>query len=1081
MTMKLRSIKTLSACLAASLVGLQVPASGQDETGPLSDITNISGDFFQSPWLGTFSIHPEAEGWVWHVDHGWLFAEPSGPNGLFLFDPIIPGWLYSERGLYPYMYIAEGDGEWIYFDEWDVGPGNHPRTFFSFETDSNFYLPMVGLPNLVETATSAGIFNTLLTAATEAGLAGTLANDGPFTVFAPTDDAFAALGAAAIDDLLEDTELLADILLYHVLPGKIFSRDVSSGWVTAANGADIRIDADYSGVTLNGTSNVIEVDIGASNGVVHVIDEVIMPPASIADVANSAGTFSTLLAALTAAELDTLFADINEGPFTVFAPTDDAFNDLPEGTVASLLEPENRDQLISILTYHVVAGTVYSNQLQAGAVESLQGSDLFVSFENGDVFISGAQVTATDIRARNGVIHVIDTVMMPPASIPEVATEAGIFDTLLTAVTEAGLAGLLSGDGPFTVFAPTDDAFADLPAGVLEELLEPENIDQLVDILSYHVVSGTVYSASLNAGPVSTLLEQDILISFSSGDVIINGNSTVIAADVLASNGVIHVIDTVLLPPVSIAETASINGLSALVDLVVEAGLADALVEGGPFTVFAPTDDAFDAVDEALVQHLLANPEVLADILTYHIVEGTIYSTQIQEGLATTLQGSDIEIAFDYSNVILNGSSTVIIADVLTNNGVVHVIDQVLLPYVSIPETAAEAGIFETLLAAVTAADLADVLGGPGPFTVFAPTDEAFENVDPAVINFLLQPENQDLLIEVLSYHVVDAGVYSGQLEEGPVTMLNSSDITVTFNDGEVIINGSATVVAADVLASNGVIHVIDEVLLPLDTIPGVATAAGTFETLLAAVTTAELAEVLGGPGPFTVFAPNDDAFDNLPDGTVASLLEPENRDLLVEILSYHVVPGIVFSSQLETGLVTPLAGGDILVTIGEGVVLNGSSSVIAADILAANGVIHVIDEVLLPPAETFVIGFDSSSFQYTINGEIAPDLELVRGQTYLFARSDFAGHPFALSTAAPGSTWNESDLYGSEILTSPSGFLYTPDSNTPSMLYYRCTVHASMGAGITVLDSPSSNPTTVIPEGGVETGGYDNGYDYGY
>lgn len=308
--------------------------------------------------------------------------------------------------------------------------------------------------------------------------------------------------------------------------------------------------------------------------------------------------------------------------------------------------------------------------------------------------------------------------------------------------------------------------------------------------------------------------------------------------------------------------------------------------------------------------------------------------------------------------------------------------------------------------------------------------------------------------------------------------MLNEGSITVEFVGDDVLINGSATVTLADVLASNGVIHVIDQVLLPFDSIPEVAAAAGTFETLLAAVTTAELAEVLGGPGPFTVFAPTDDAFDALPEGTVASLLEEENRDLLIEILSYHVVSGIVFSTQLETGPVTPLAGGDILVDISDGVVLNGSSNVIAADILASNGVIHVIDSVLMPPAETFVVGFDSGSFQYTINGEIGPDLEMVRGLTYLFVRGDFSGHPFALSTAAPGSSWQESDLYGDQILTEPSGFFYTPDDSTPNNLFYRCTVHSSMGAGITVVDSGSGGLT---PEAGDSSTMPEYGGGYGY
>jgi uncharacterized surface protein with fasciclin (FAS1) repeats len=210
----------------------------------------------------------------------------------------------------------------------------------------------------------------------------------------------------------------------------------------------------------------------------------------IVDTAVEAGTFNTLAAALTEAGL--VDALKGKGPFTVFAPTDDAFAKLPKGTVENLLKPENRDQLTAILTYHVVAGKVMAKDaVKLDAAETLNGQRLHISVKGEGVMIDKAKVTATDIKASNGVIHVIDTVLLPSTeSIVGVAKEAGKFSTLIAAVKAAGLAETLMGEGPFTVFAPTDEAFAKLPEGTVESLLEKENLEKLQMILKYHVVSG---------------------------------------------------------------------------------------------------------------------------------------------------------------------------------------------------------------------------------------------------------------------------------------------------------------------------------------------------------------------------------------------------------------------------------------------------------------------------------------------------------------------------------------------------------------------------------------------------------------
>ena len=277
----------------------------------------------------------------------------------------------------------------------------------------------------------------------------------------------------------------------------------------------------------------------------------------IVDTAVADGRFTMLVAAVQAAELvDTLKG---EGPFTVFAPTDDAFAKLPAGTVEDLLKPENKQALTDILFYHVVSGKVMAADvtgLTSAATEL--GKDVAIKVDMGNVYINDAKVVITDIETSNGVIHVIDAVLLPPADdaamekmdIVDTAVADGRFTTLATALQAAGLVETLKGEGPFTVFAPTDDAFAKLPAGTVEDLLKPENKQKLTDILLYHVVSGKVMAADvvgLTSAP--TVLGKDITITVKDGNVFLNDTFQVIITDVEASNGVIHVIDAVLLPP----------------------------------------------------------------------------------------------------------------------------------------------------------------------------------------------------------------------------------------------------------------------------------------------------------------------------------------------------------------------------------------------------------------------------------------------------------------------------------------------------------------------------------------------------
>lgn len=279
------------------------------------------------------------------------------------------------------------------------------------------------LPDIVETAVAAGQFKTLVAALEATDLVAALRGEGPFTVFAPTDEAFAKLPAGTLDALLADTETLSKILLYHVLPGAVMAADVTDGLsVATLEGSTVSFSVADGTAKIN-DATIVATDIKARNGVIHVIDAVILPPSAqaaptesdvtppdIVDTAVAAGQFNTLLQAVQAAGLEETLK--GEGPFTVFAPTDEAFAKLPAGTLEALLADPAR--LKDVLLYHVVEGNnTAAELLDKGFVTTLLGRKLTINRMGDQVTIGKATVISPDLQASNGVVHVIDTVLVP--------------------------------------------------------------------------------------------------------------------------------------------------------------------------------------------------------------------------------------------------------------------------------------------------------------------------------------------------------------------------------------------------------------------------------------------------------------------------------------------------------------------------------------------------------------------------------------------------------------------------------------------------------------------------------------------
>jgi uncharacterized surface protein with fasciclin (FAS1) repeats len=408
-------------------------------------------------------------------------------------------------------------------------------------------------PNLVQKLEQSGHYTTLLTALELTELKDTVAQAEALTIFAPTDAAFAALPEGTLEALVNDLPALKNILLYHVLAGKLSSRDLlSASTATTLQGNPVLVTHENWRPVVNGVA-IHPANLRASNGYIHSIGQVLLPPAenieinSLLDVLKLDGRFTILLAALEATGLDDAVA--TSPALTIFAPTDDAFNSLPEGTIPALLN--DLPTLTNILLYHVLGEKADAVQLlKAGHAETLQGDNVAFKFDRWKILVNESTLITPNVNGPNGYLQVIDAVLLPPAkatTLLDLLKNDGRFTTLVAALEATGLDAALTGVDPLTIFAPTDEAFSKLPAGTVEGLLN--DVDALSNILLYHVVSGDRDLPDLASDrSVETLNGQNVHV-WNWGRYYFVNRSYVIEQDLLADNGRVHAINRVLLPP----------------------------------------------------------------------------------------------------------------------------------------------------------------------------------------------------------------------------------------------------------------------------------------------------------------------------------------------------------------------------------------------------------------------------------------------------------------------------------------------------------------------------------------------------
>lgn len=540
-------------------------------------------------------------------------------------------------------------------------------------------------------------------------------------------------------------------------------------------------------------------------------------------------------------------------------------------------------------------------------------------------------------------------------TIAELVAESDDFTVLASALEDTGLDEALDGEGPFTVFAPTDEAFALLPEGLIPSL----TTEQLASILQYHVVSGSVDAETVvTLTSAETLLEETVKIQVSEDGVYLNGLTKVVVTDVPTANGIVHIIDSVLVPGAFPGTITDVLGAYPRLSTLFGAATTEAAdaLSGDNLTLLAPVNSAFEGVDLTGVDDL--NP-----ILFYHVLPVSAPSTTVVE-LKTARSAGGPFMAIDTSDgVKINDGSkftNVIYTDIAVASGdegsVIHLVDEVLVPPPAIAEVAEAAGL-TTLVDVLGAANVpgtevtfAEALSGEGPFTVFAPTNEAFAAIPEAGFgNDLADVLGAHAFGSAVDSNAVVAAIEAGGVSPETLTGADTKTLGLSLIDGAVAINARVQVTETDIPAANGIIHLVDSVIVPPDVeFPGniveALSAYPLFSSLVEAAVNAEDADVataLQGEGPFTLFAPVNPAFEGI---DTTSDLSP--------VLLYHAIAGAAYDSTAVVGLTEPTdfetVNGEDVTVDGEALTVNGNA-ILGTDLRTTNGVIHVIDAVLLP------------------------------------------------------------------------------------------------------------------------------------
>ncbi|XP_061832525.1 transforming growth factor-beta-induced protein ig-h3 isoform X2 [Nerophis lumbriciformis] len=507
----------------------------------------------------------------------------------------------------------------------------------------------------------------------------------------------------------------------------------------------------------------------------------------------------------------------------------------------------------------------------------------------------------------------------------------------------ANLREEIQGPGSFTFFAPSNEAWAALPMEILDALVSNVNIE-LLNALHYHMVNRRLTSEELKHGSSFPSMYQDFhvhLQHYSNGIVTVNC-ARLIKADQHATNGIVHVVDRVI--------TAISNNVHVLIDVdddletlrtaIAAAGLTSILESEGQYTIFAPTNEAFEKIPPETLNRILGDPVSLRDLLNYHILKNMRCAESIVSGTPMeTLQGTVLEVGCDGKEITLNGKAIITKKDQLGTNGVIHYINQLL-----IPDSAktllelTESSNVATATRMFVEAGLSPQLKGSQPLTVLAPVDQAFTG-----------GSSMADISKVMSNHIVKGQLSSKSLYHNQ-ELQTLGDVTLrvfVYRNNLCIEN--ACLAAHDKTGRYGTMLTVDKVVTPpMGTVMDVLKADERFSVLVGAIQTAGMTELLNQPGALTFFAPTNNAFDALPQTEVSQMMR--NSQQLAATLRYHLGDGMLVSGGVGSHTrVKPLQGDMLELGVKNYTVFVNRVAVAHADLMATNGVVHGVDSMVKP------------------------------------------------------------------------------------------------------------------------------------
>ncbi|MEE6472397.1 hypothetical protein FKM82_009601 [Ascaphus truei] len=501
---------------------------------------------------------------------------------------------------------------------------------------------------------------------------------GSFTFFAPSNDAWDLLDSETRDALLSNVNIeLLNALHYHMINKRMLTKDLKNGLSVKSmfNDQELIINHYANGIVTVNCARVIHGNQIATNGVVHVIDRVVTAAGNtMEDYIEAEDDLSSLRAAAIASNvLETLG---KPGHYTLFAPTNEAFEKLPRGVLERIMSDKQAAE--ALMKYHILNTVQCSEAIMGGAVyDTLEGNALQIGCDGDKLTVNGVQmVNRKDIVTSNGVIHLIDQVLIPDSA-KQVIELAGSQQTTFTdLMAQLGLAATLKQDTEYTLLAPLNGAFSDETLKMDQRLLKM--------VLQNHILKSKIVLNELYNGQRLETMGGKFLRVFVYRTAVCIENSCMLRGSKEGRNGAIHSFTKIIKPvEKSFLEILSLDKrFSIFLNLVEHAELKELLSQPGSWTLFVPTNDAFKGLSAEELEILKRDKVALQNILLYHLTQGVFIGSGFESGVTNilkSLQGSKIMVKTINDSISVNEVISKE-ADLMANNGVIHVVDKLLFP-----------------------------------------------------------------------------------------------------------------------------------------------------------------------------------------------------------------------------------------------------------------------------------------------------------------------------------------------------------------------------------------------------------------